>query len=425
MTSRSVPAARASSRIFYGWLIVAIAFCGSFITAGAGGYIFGQFIRPMSLAFGWSVGFISSMNFTRSMTGIAVSPVVGRLTDRFGSRPIMLIGSLVAGSAFVVAALTDQPALFYVLYAVVIALGFAMLGGVPAQAVVTRWFRRRRGMAIAMSTMGISAGGIVMVPTAQYLIDNVGWQFALGAIGVGILLLMLPPVFFFMRDFPEQMGLHPDGEEPAPAGGDLLPAAAVAAALEERQWTTREILRAPAFWKQAVGYMFAFGMLQVTLVYQFPVLVERGFSNAIAAAIVSAYAVCAALSRFLWGYLSDKLPVQRIATASIWLSAGGIWILILSNDPSLAWVYAAVGGAGIGGLAALQSMVTAQSFGRRSFGTVSGLLNPMNQLAAAVAVPFAGYLHDATGSYNPGIAVIVVLAMATSLILWTLRRADE
>ncbi|MBI5879324.1 MAG: MFS transporter [Chloroflexi bacterium] len=410
--------------IFYGWLIVAIAFCGSFITAGTGGYIFGQFIKPMSLAFGWTVGFVSSMNFTRSMTGIALSPIIGRLTDRFGSRPIMLTGSLVAGGAFIFAALTEQPALFYFLYAVILSVGYGMLGGVPAQAVVTRWFRRRRGMAIAMSTMGISAGGIVMVPTAQYLIDNVGWRFALGAIGIGILLVMLPPVFFFMRDYPEQMGLHPDGEDPPPPGS-ASPAVTAASALEERLWTTREVMRAPAFWKQALGYMFAFGMLQVTLVYQFPVLTERGFSNAVAAAIVSAYAVCAALSRFLWGYLSDKLPVQRIATVSIWIAAGGIWILILSNEPALAWVYAVVGGIGISGLAALQSVVTAQSFGRRSYGTVAGLLNPMNQLASALAVPFTGFLHDATGSYNLGIAVIVILAMASSLSLLTLRRAGE
>ena len=89
------------------------------------------------------------------------------------------------------------------------------------------------------------------------------------------------------------------------------------------------------------------------------------------------------------------------------------------------WSLAPTSAVGISGLAALQSIVTAQSFGRRSFGTVSGLLNPMNQLASALAVPFTGFLHDATQSYTPGIAVIVVLAMASSLSLLTLRRAGE
>jgi len=193
------PLARSTPRIFYGWLIVVIAFCGSFITAGTGGYVFGQFIQPLANAFGWSVGFVSSITLVRSLTSIAVVPLVGRMTDRIGSRPVMLLGSLVGGWLFIALAFVANPIVFYIGYSVVLSIGYAMLGGIPSQAAVTRWFRRRRGLALSLVTLGISTGGVVMVPLTQIMLDNYGWRFALGAIGVGILLVMLPPVFFANR----------------------------------------------------------------------------------------------------------------------------------------------------------------------------------------------------------------------------------
>ncbi|MEP7198621.1 MAG: MFS transporter, partial [Chloroflexota bacterium] len=399
--------ARPTPRFFHGWYIVFIAFCGYFITAGTSGYTFGQFINPLSLAFGWTVGFVSSMTFTRALTSIVCTPLVGHITDRIGSRPVMLVGVVLGGGAFIAASLIADPILFYIVFTVVAALGYAMLGGIPSQAAITHWFRRRRGMALALATTGISVGGLVMVPLAQWSLDNMGWRFTLAAIGVGIFFVMLAPVFLFMRDTPEQMGLVPDGELPSPPAP--LPIGERGDPTAERTWTSREVLRSSNFWKQAVGYMFAFGMLQVTLVYQFPVISSRGFDNATAALLVSLYALCAALSRFLWGYLADKGDVNRVAVVSIWVAAIGVGLLIVANDLAGMALYAIVGGTGISGLAALQTIVTAQSFGRRSFGTVAGLLNPMNQIAGALAVPFTGYLFDQTHTYNLALGIIGVL----------------
>ncbi|MBI3733172.1 MAG: MFS transporter [Chloroflexi bacterium] len=186
MTSISKPLERAAPRFFYGWLIVLIACLGMFITAGTGGYIFGQLIRPLSQAFGWSVGLVSSATLVRSLTSILVVPVVGRITDRVGSRPVMLAGSLIGGGAFMWLSVITDPLLFYAVFTVVVSVGYSMLGGIPSQAAVARWFKRRRGMALSLVTMGISFGGVVMVPLVQYLLDNFGWRFAFGAIGAGI-----------------------------------------------------------------------------------------------------------------------------------------------------------------------------------------------------------------------------------------------
>ena len=136
--------------IFYGWLIVLIAFLGSFITAGTGGYIFGQFIGPLSQAFGWSVGFVSSVTFVRSMAGIIIVPLVGRITDRLGSRPVMFAGALVGGGAFLTLSVITDPVIFYIIFTVVVSIGYSMLGGIPSQAAVARWFKRRRGLSVLL-----------------------------------------------------------------------------------------------------------------------------------------------------------------------------------------------------------------------------------------------------------------------------------
>ncbi len=419
--------ARSSPRIFYGWLIVVIGFCGSFITAGTGGYVFGQFIQPLSNAFGWSVGFVSSITLVRSLTNIAVVPLVGRMTDRVGSRPVMLLGSLVGGLLFIGLAFVGNPIVFYIGYSVVLSIGYAMLGGIPSQAAVTRWFRRRRGIALSLVTLGISTGGVVMVPLTQIMLDNFGWRFALGAIGVGILLVMLPPVFLFMRDYPEAMGLAPDGDVPSPPSP--LPnwergagVRANDAVHDERAWTSQQILHSPRYWRQAIGYMFAFAMLQVTLVHQYPFITHQGFDGATAALVLSIYALSAGVSKFVWGFLADRLDVYKVAVASNWLAALGIIILMFANTMPLLWLYAIVGGWGIGGLPALQAIVIAQSFGRRSYGTVAGLLNPMNSIAAAVAVPFAGYMFDLTGTYVVAFGVIVAFVFVSSVSLLTMPR---
>lgn len=418
--------AKTSPRAFHGWWIVVISFFGSFITAGTGGYIFGQFINPLAAAFAWSVATVSSMSFVRSITSIFVTPVVGRITDRIGSRPVMIAGALLCGGVFITVALIDQPIVFYVLFSMVVSVGYTLLGGVPAQTVVTHWFRRRRGMALALSSMGISVGGIIMVPLAQWLIDSYGWRTTLGVFGVGILLLMFPPVWLFMRDHPESMGQTVDGDDPLVVAGSAWAVDVPNADQhDERRWTTPQILRSGNFWKQSIGYMFAFGMLQVMLIYQFPFIVNRGFSNQTAALIVSGYALFAALGRFSAGWLADRADANALAVASIWLAAIGVIILVLANDLPAIWLYAIVGGAGIGGLSALQSVVTAQLFGRRSFGTVSGLQNPLNQVAAAVAVPFAGFMYDATGTYNLAMLVVVAAAMAASVTLLMLPRTSK
>src|SRR5262249_61574220 len=77
------------------------------------------------------------------------------------------------------------------------------------------WFVARRGRALGIATAGISAGGIVFAPLAQYLITHLGWRRAYVVLAVLVLVLVLPPVLAFMRRDPADLGLLPDGEPPA------------------------------------------------------------------------------------------------------------------------------------------------------------------------------------------------------------------
>src|SRR5258705_9344542 len=112
--------AKPAPRIFHGWWIVLISFFGSFITSGTGGYIFGQFIHPLAIAFTWSVATVSSMSLVRSITSIFVTPVVGRITDRIGSRPVMIAGALLCGGGVIALAFFGEPIAFFVLFSLLL-----------------------------------------------------------------------------------------------------------------------------------------------------------------------------------------------------------------------------------------------------------------------------------------------------------------
>ena len=132
----------------------------------------------------------------------------------------MTAGALVAGVTYLLLYFLADPLVFYLLFTVGIAIGFSMIGGTPAQAAVARWFRSKRGLALAITSMGGSLGGVVMAPGIQALLANGDWRIVFAVIGGGILIVLLPLIALAMRDDPGQMGASaPARRRSAWAGG--------------------------------------------------------------------------------------------------------------------------------------------------------------------------------------------------------------
>jgi len=169
--------------MFYGWLVVAGAFVSHLLSYGVLTVAFGIFFPFMADTLHLGRGLLASISAAARLVSAAVSPLVGPLVDRRGPRLVMALGvlSLAGGTAVLAAAHSAWHVLLG--YGVVMAFGSVALGELTGDTTVARWFVRRRGRALAISTMGLSTAGIVLPLPTALLIQHLDWRGAWLALG--------------------------------------------------------------------------------------------------------------------------------------------------------------------------------------------------------------------------------------------------
>ena len=199
-------------RIFYGWWIVAVCFLSLFVFAGTGFYIFGIFLKPLMAAFpSWSRTTVSLAFTLYFVTMGLASPIVGRITDRYGAKRVIIAGGFITGVGFCLLSMTTSLWYFYLIYAV-ISIGLAAHGIIPATALVGNWFTKRRGRATGIAIAGIGVGAIAFAPTAGFLINSLGWSLSYIVIGVAAWLLIVPAAALVLRERPQDDLLFPSAD---------------------------------------------------------------------------------------------------------------------------------------------------------------------------------------------------------------------
>ncbi len=207
-----------SSTIFYGWWVVLASGVG--LAMHFGPIIvatFGVFLKPLSQEFGWNRTQIS-LAFSLATLGITVAvPLVGRLVDRFGARRVILPAVLLFGLS--VLSLSFLSAHLWHFYAIYLLIGVVGSGTtpVPYAKVLSRWFDRRRGLALGLAIAVSGLGGMLMPSVAQALIAAVGWRHTYVLLGLMAMGVAIPVVGLLLKETPQMMGLEPDGETVRPA----------------------------------------------------------------------------------------------------------------------------------------------------------------------------------------------------------------
>jgi MFS family permease len=164
-----------SSRVFYGWWVVAALAAIMFLSAGLGFYSLGVFITPLEEEFGWSRGQVSiGIALATAASGL-LGPVVGLAVRRFGARTVLATGAVGMGISFALLGLTWSLPYLYGMF-VFMAAWRAGIMLVPVAHIVANWFQRQRGLAIGAATTGIGFGGLVMAPLSKVLISSLGWR---------------------------------------------------------------------------------------------------------------------------------------------------------------------------------------------------------------------------------------------------------
>jgi MFS family permease len=406
-------------RAFYGYWVVAATFFSAFIFAGCSFYGFSLFVTPLETELSWTRREIMTALTIYFLTSGACGPLIGRLVDRFGPRVVMVSGALVSGTAFILLGQIQQLWEFYTIY-LFIGAGMAATGIVPSTAVVSNWFRRRRGMAIGVMSAGLGAGGLVLAPLiGGAIIPALGWRIAYRVMA-GFVWAIVPIVLLAIRTRPSDMGLQPDGDEERGDG-----AAPDQTTLTPPGMSPREAVATGAFWLTAVSFL-TFGFSEVTVLQnQVPFLEGAGFPAALAAGALGGVGLWSTIGKFGFGWLCDRVPVKYVCAFGLALQLVGTIVLMnIGPDSSVAllWACALTMGLGVGSWLPAMSMLVSTNFGLASYGVIFGMISLVQAVGGATGPLTAGHLFDATGTYDLVFILLVGSYVVSTLSVLAVRR---
>ena len=197
--------------IFYGWYVAFAAFLLGGLSYGFGVVSFGVFLGAMTTSLGWSSGLLSGIYVAGRLLGLIVNPIVGFILDNQGPKKIIFLGVALVFSGSIFIYYTTNFWFFFIIYSLFISVGFICLGHTVSDSTVSKWFITKRNRAMAISTMGLSFGGIIIPIPVSLVIEQYGWQSGWLVVGVCVLILGSFAGFIMYKD-PESIGLLPDGK---------------------------------------------------------------------------------------------------------------------------------------------------------------------------------------------------------------------
>ncbi|MBN1856808.1 MAG: MFS transporter [Dehalococcoidia bacterium] len=407
---------RKSRRPFYGYHLVAITFIFMLLSYGSGSFVFSLFVHPLQSTFGWGRGQVM-VGFTIffAVQGL-VSPFVGRLVDRHGSRRVIPLGALAMGLGFVLVSRTGDLLQFYVSY-VIIGAGSAGMGIVPCSAVVSNWFRRKRGVAVGVMASGMGAGGFVMAPVVAHFLESYDWRTAYFAMAVIVCAVTIPLALALIRTRPSDMGLYPDGDSIAPDEAQ----ASLWAGMDREGLSLRQSARTVAIYLIGISFFVSGFSNTGALHAPVPFLEDIGFPTATAALALGTLGLGSALGKVFFGWLCDRIPPKRACAVGLTLQLCGVLVLLtIRADSSLAliWAYALLLGFGIGSWLPSMSTLVSKTFGLAHYGSIFGVIAFLESTGTSLGPLFAGLMFDATGTYYHAFVTFAVLyAVAIPAVL--------
>ncbi len=415
-TPGSAHRVQTSSRIYYGWYIVAVGFIANVASSFSLASTLSIFLKPMTRDLGVSRGVFSLLRSGEGIIGASMAPVVGPLVDRHGSRWLVTVGAVVAAVGYLVLSQVDVFRQFVAVRWTLVTVGDGLLGYMVINVMIARWFVRKRGRAIAFSSMGIGFGKVVMPFVVAPLLIWLGWRHTWGLFGVLTLLLLVAPALIYIRRSPEDMGLHPDGSDSMAVTEGKPQRSQPSAASETRIWSRRAGLRTRAFW--LIVTVFGVSSVGVTGVnlHVFPYITDLGYTDLGAAGIMSIIALTQLGSPLVWGLIAERMDVRWTTLAKFLIQAAGLTLAITSGSIVLVYVGFFFYGVGLGGNMVLPDVMWARFFGRMSMGKIRGLGLFLIHGFAALGPPFFGFFFDWMGNYTVSFAFFAVTLVISGFL---------
>ena len=357
--------------LFYGWVIVAVGIVITCVGFGAM-LTLSIFLQPIVEAMGWSrtgVAGAALLNFLCMGIGAFMW---GSLSDRYGTRTVVLTGGALLGVGMVLASQATTLLQFQLLYGVIVGVAAGSFYA-PLISTTTRWFTENRSLAVSLVAAGLSVGSTVMAPLSRWLITSYDWRTAMWVIGDLVWLVVIPAALLVRN----------------PPGSTATAAARAAAA---PGLTIGQVVRTPQF-------------AAVALTHSGPIFhmvthaIDRGVPAMAAATVLSAAGLASLTGKIGCGIFADRIGAKRTLVAGLALQAVAISLYLFTGGLASFYALAAVFGFAYGGVMPLYAIVVREYFGERIMGSAFGAVSLAATLGMALGPWLGGWAYDAVGSY--------------------------
>lgn len=397
-------------RIFYGWYVLGAAFLILFFNAGARNSL-GVIFKPMIADFGWNRSAISLAYFLNTAVYAFSLTVIGQLYDRYGPKWIIIISTLCLSLGFILIGILSYPWQFFLFYGVIAAVG---IGGtsVPIFATLTsKWFERRRGLAISIALSGNSVGQFALVPLMTFVVVGYGWRESCILIGCLMLVVNIVLVTTIIKGDPVDLGILPFGatEEKSIRKTDR------ADSIPKEDLNLGDAMRTPSFWYFTVT-MFICGSADFMIAaHLIPLATDNGISPITAGNMLAWCGLMSFVGILIAGPVSDKIG-NKIPLTTTFLVRVILFLLILKVKTVLSfYVFSIFFGITFLVTAPLTPLLIGRLYGLAHLGVLSGFITTVHHLAGGFWAYVGGVVFDRTGNYQLVFVISAIMASAAFL----------
>jgi len=391
--------------LFYGWVVLGAS--AVVICVGMGAlFSLGVFLKPIEESLGWSRSAISMVALLNWIAMGVGSFVWGALSDRFGTRAVVVAGGFLLGLGLVLSSQATSLAQFDVTFGIVV--GFAVGAFyAPLTSTATKWFTARRGLAVALVSAGIGFGILIVAPLARWLTTLYDWRIAMLVLG-DLAWLVVIPVGLLVRNAP----------------GDVGAAAMGGASVSTRDFSTAQVFRAPQFWAIALTHFACCAAHSGPIFHMVTHAIDQGVPRMAAAGVLGVSGLASIAGRIGGGMLADRVGAKRTLLAGLALQVAMVFAYLFARQTGTFYAFAVVFGVAYGGVMPLYALVTREYFGEKIMGSAYGAVFLISTLGMGLGSFAGGWLYDTFGSYYwlyVSSSLIGVAAVALGLTFRTSR----
>ncbi|MBI2868571.1 MAG: MFS transporter [Chloroflexi bacterium] len=401
------------ARFFHGWLIVgaSMMMLGMQATVTSS---FGVFFKPLAADFGWTRANTSGLQSVYMLSIGFASVAAGWLADRFGPARVLGVVGVLAGAGLILTSQITALWQMYLTYSILTGIG--LCATLPVTGIATsRWFVKRRGLALGIGVAGMCLGQLIGVMTISSLILAYGWSNAYLVLGAAVGAVFVSGAFVLRRR-PEQMGLRPYG---APAAGPDIYSPGKARTGEPGAGAALlAAIRTRTLWMLFVIFALFTFVNQMIVVHVVNYATDLGIAPLVAATIISGVGLSGFIGRVLMGAASDRIGNMKTLVIACLGIAPSLVLLVFARDMWVFYLFAMVYGFSYGAEMPQQSALIGKFFGLRVM--LVGILQAGACIGGALGAWTGGKIFDITNSYELAFltaAAAVVLALALIVMM--------